>query len=143
MNEVISRVIEFHLDSRSGVSPYLQIVQQVRQALRLGLLRKGDQLPTVKEVVAQLAINPNTVLKAYRELEHEGLAGARPGVGTFITSSLGRRIDRRARPTARAPPELDRQGAPGRTRRREHRSALPRFLSVRGSGGHSVTAPPS
>ena len=82
-------VIEFHLDSRSGVSPYLQIVQQVRQALRLGLLGEGDQLPTVKEVVAQLAINPNTVLKAYRELEHEGLASARPGVGTFVTGSLG------------------------------------------------------
>ena len=80
---------EFHRDSRSGVSPYLQIVQQVRQALRLGLLREGDQLPTVKEVVAQLAINPNTVLKAYRELEHEGLASARPGVGTFVTGSLG------------------------------------------------------
>jgi DNA-binding transcriptional regulator YhcF (GntR family) len=82
-------VIEFHLDNRSGVSPYLQIVQQVRQALRLGLLSEGDQLPTVKEVVAQLAINPNTVLKAYRELEHEGLASARPGVGTFVTGSLG------------------------------------------------------
>jgi GntR family transcriptional regulator len=82
-------VIEFHLDSRSGVSPYLQIVHQVRQALRLGILRKGDQLPTVKEVVGQLAINPNTVLKAYRELEHEGLVGARPGVGTFVTGSLG------------------------------------------------------
>jgi GntR family transcriptional regulator len=87
MNGVL--VIEFHLDSRSGVSPYLQIVQQVRQAMRLGLLHDGDQLPTVKEVVAQLAINPNTVLKAYRELEHEGLASARPGVGTFITGSLG------------------------------------------------------
>ena len=82
-------MIEFHLDSRSGVSPYLQIVQQVRQAMRLGLLNDGDQLPTVKEVVAQLAINPNTVLKAYRELEHEGLVGARPGVGTFVTGSLG------------------------------------------------------
>ena len=81
-------MIEFHLDSRSGVSPYLQIVQQVRQAMRLGLLHDGDQLPTVKEVVAQLAINPNTVLKAYRELEHEGLANARPGVGTFVTGSL-------------------------------------------------------
>ena len=81
-------MIEFHLDSRSGVSPYLQIVQQVRQALRLGLLHDGEQLPTVKEVVAQLAINPNTVLKAYRELEHEGLVSARPGVGTFITGSL-------------------------------------------------------
>jgi GntR family transcriptional regulator len=82
-------VIEFHLDSRSGVSPYLQIVQQVRQALRLGMLRQDDQLPTVKEVVGQLAINPNTVLKAYRELEHQGLVSARPGVGTFVTGSLG------------------------------------------------------
>jgi GntR family transcriptional regulator len=82
-------VIEFHLDSRSGVAPYLQIVQQVRQALRLDLLQQGDQLPTVKEVVGQLAINPNTVLKAYRELEHEGLVSARPGIGTFVTGSLG------------------------------------------------------
>ncbi|MGA8207292.1 MAG: GntR family transcriptional regulator [Candidatus Dormiibacterota bacterium] len=81
-------MIEFHLDTRSGVSPYLQIVHQVRQALRLGLLREGDQLPTVKEVVARLAINPNTVLKAYRELEHEELVGARPGIGTFVTRTL-------------------------------------------------------
>jgi GntR family transcriptional regulator len=81
-------MIEFHLDGRSGVSPYQQIVQQVRNALRLGLLREGDQLPTVKDVVGQLAINPNTVLKAYRELEHEGLVSARPGVGTFVTRTL-------------------------------------------------------
>src|SRR5919107_3579260 len=81
-------VIEFSLDGRSGVAPYLQVVQQVRQALRLGLLREGDQLPTVKDVVAALAINPNTVLKAYRELEHEGLVAARPGVGTFVTRTL-------------------------------------------------------
>ncbi len=81
-------MIEFHLDSRSGVSPYLQVVQQVRQALRLGLLYEGDQLPTVKDVVARLAINPNTVLKAYRELEHAGLVAARPGVGTFVTKTL-------------------------------------------------------
>src|SRR3954466_3969182 len=82
-------MIEFHLDGRSGVSPYQQIVQQVRNALRLGLLREGDQLPTVKDVVAQVAINPNTVLKAYRELEHEGLVQGRPGLGTFVTSALG------------------------------------------------------
>jgi GntR family transcriptional regulator len=81
-------VIEFSLDSRSGVSPYLQVVHQVRNALRLGLLREGDQLPTVKDVVARLAINPNTVLKAYRELERDGLVTARPGVGTFVTRSL-------------------------------------------------------
>ena len=81
-------MIEFRLDSTSGVSPYLQLVHQVRQALRLGMLQESDQLPTVKEVVARLAINPNTVLKAYRELEHEGLAAARPGGGTFITRTL-------------------------------------------------------
>ena len=81
-------MIEFHLDGRSGVSPYLQLVQQVRRALRLGLLSEGDQLPTVKDVVARLAINPNTVLKAYRELEHDGLVSARPGLGTFVTQSL-------------------------------------------------------
>ena len=81
-------MIEFHLDPRSGVAPYLQLVQQVRQALRLGILRPGDQLPTVKEVVAGIAINPNTVSKAYRELEHEGLVAGRPGVGTFVTGTL-------------------------------------------------------
>ena len=81
-------MIEFHLDTRSGIAPYLQLIQQVRQALRLGLLREGDQLPTVKDVSGALAINPNTVLKAYRELEYEGLAAARPGVGTFVTKTL-------------------------------------------------------
>jgi GntR family transcriptional regulator len=81
-------MIEFHLDTRSGVAPYLQIVHQVRRALKLGLLHEGDQLPTVKEVVARIAINPNTVLKAYRELEHDGLVAARPGVGTFVTKTL-------------------------------------------------------
>jgi GntR family transcriptional regulator len=83
-------MIEFHLDARSGLSPYQQVVQQVRHALRLGLLNEGDQLPKVKDVVADLAINPNTVLKAYRELEHDGLVSARPGVGTFVTATLGR-----------------------------------------------------
>jgi GntR family transcriptional regulator len=81
-------MIEFHLDTRSGVAPYLQIVHQVRQAMRLGLLRQGDQLPTVKDVVARLAINPNTVLKAYRELERDGLVGGRPGIGTFVMKGL-------------------------------------------------------
>jgi GntR family transcriptional regulator len=81
-------MIEFHLDRRSGVAPYQQVVQQVRQALRLGLLEVDEQLPTVKEVVASLAINPNTVLKAYKELEHLGLVVARPGVGTFVTKTL-------------------------------------------------------
>lgn len=81
-------VIEFVLDGRSRVSTYMQLVLQVKQALRVGLLRPGDQLPRVREVAGSLAINPNTVLKAYRELEIEGLAEGRPGVGTFVTRTL-------------------------------------------------------
>jgi GntR family transcriptional regulator len=80
--------MEFHLDQRSGFPMYLQLVQQVKEALRLGLLDVGDQLPTVREVVAELAINPNTVAKAYRELEREGLVDARPGRGTFVSGTL-------------------------------------------------------
>ena len=81
-------MIKFHLNPRSGVSAYLQLVHQVRQALRMGMLEPGDQLPTVKEVVSSLAINPNTVLKAYRYLEREGLVSGRPGQGTFVLKSL-------------------------------------------------------
>src|SRR3954464_7895433 len=81
-------MIEFSLDTGSGVSPYLQVVHQVRRALRLGLLVEGDQLPTVKDVVSSPAINSNTVLKAYRELERDGLVAARPGVGTLVTPTL-------------------------------------------------------
>ena len=81
-------MIEFRLNDRSGVPTYLQLVHQVRQAIRLGLLQPGDQLPTVKEVVGSLAINPNTVLKAYRALDHEGLVVARRGQGTFVSQTL-------------------------------------------------------
>jgi GntR family transcriptional regulator len=80
-------MIEFQLDAGSGVATYLQLVQQVHQALQLGMLEPGDQLPTAQQVVTKLAINPNTVLKAYRDLEREGLVRARPGLGTFITHS--------------------------------------------------------
>ena len=80
--------IEFRLDSGSGVPTYMQLVRQVEHALRLGYLKPGDQLPKVRDVVAMLAINPNTVLKAYRELETKGLAAGRPGQGTFIQIGL-------------------------------------------------------
>ncbi len=80
--------IAFRLESGSGVPTYLQLVHQVEQALRLGYLRQGDRLPTVKAAVESLAINPNTVLKAYRELEHRGLAAGRPGQGTFVSGTL-------------------------------------------------------
>jgi GntR family transcriptional regulator len=80
--------IEFRLDPGSGVPTYLQLVQQVEHALRLGYLKPGDQLPKVRDVVASLAINPNTVLKAYRDLEVKGLAAGRPGQGTFVQATL-------------------------------------------------------
>jgi len=80
--------IAFRLDPTCGVPTYLQLVQQVEHALRLGYLKPGDQLPKVREVVADLAINPNTVLKAYRDLEQKGLASGRPGQGTFVKATL-------------------------------------------------------
>lgn len=82
--------IQFRLDRRSGVPAYRQVVDQVRQALRLGLLRPGDRLPTVRDVVKQIAINPNTVHRAYRDLEAQGLTEGRPGSGTYIRRSLSR-----------------------------------------------------
>src|SRR6476660_8420823 len=99
-------MIQFHLE-RSGVPAYLQLVQQVRQAIRLGVLRPGDQLPTVKEVVGALTINPNTVLRAYRQLDLEGLVEGKRGVGTFVA------------PGAASPPRDD---------QKELRSALQRWL---------------
>jgi GntR family transcriptional regulator len=90
-------MIRFHLE-RSGVPTYLQLVQQVRQAVRLGVLKPGDQLPTVKEVVGTLTINPNTVLRAYKQLDLEGIVEGKRGVGTFVATD--------ARPV---PPDGDRK----------------------------------
>lgn len=81
-------MIEFRIEGRSGVPPYLQLVHQVEDAVRLGHLLKDDKLPTVKHIARTLAINPNTVMKAYRELEYRGLARGRPGLGTFITAEI-------------------------------------------------------
>lgn len=80
----------FRLDARSGVPTYLQLVEQVRRGLLLGYLCDGDRLPTVREVAAALVVNPNTVAKAYRELEHAGLAAPRAGQGTFVVGSVDR-----------------------------------------------------
>ena len=82
--------MQFRLDRKSGVPAYRQVVDQVRRAVRLGILRPGDQLPTVRDVVKQIAINPNTVHRAYRDLEAQGLTEGRPGSGTFIRRSLSR-----------------------------------------------------
>lgn len=85
---MLNGVIEFRIDRHSGMATYLQIAAQVKQAMRMGLLGPGDQLPTAREVVQSTTVNPNTVLKAYRELEHEGLVEGRRGMGTFVTASL-------------------------------------------------------
>ena len=90
-------MISFRLDGRSVVPPYLQIVQQVRQALRMGVLDVGDQLPTVREVVAATAINPNTVLKAYRDLEREGLVEPRAGMARSCCAARPARRPARTR----------------------------------------------
>ncbi|MEP6852783.1 MAG: GntR family transcriptional regulator [bacterium] len=81
-------MLDFRIVATSGLAPYGQLVQQVKQALRLGWLQPGDKLPTVHEVASSVAINPNTVQKAYRELEREGLVAGRPGQGTFVQRSL-------------------------------------------------------
>jgi GntR family transcriptional regulator len=103
--ELPDQSISFHLNTDSGVPAYLQLAQQVRHALRMGILKVGDKLPTVKEVVAEVAVNANTVMKAYWQLEHEGLVEGRQGVGTFVAAlpsgpppeaqnRLGRRLER-------------------------------------------------
>ncbi len=80
-------MIILRINTRSGVPPYLQIVQQIKHDIRLGLLKKGDKLPTVKEAVTMTAVNPNTVFKAYRELEHQGLVKGQPGIGVFVLNN--------------------------------------------------------
>ncbi|WP_329456560.1 GntR family transcriptional regulator [Streptomyces sp. NBC_01497] len=83
-------MIAFRIDRHSGVAAYQQLINQVKSALRLGVLQPGDQLPTARQVVAETAVNPNTVLRAYRDLEREGLVDPRPGKGTFVRRSLAR-----------------------------------------------------
>ena len=112
--------IEFRLDPASGVPTYLQLVHQVEHTLRLGYLKPGDQLPKVRDVVASLAINPNTVSKAYHELETKGLIVGRPGQGTFILATLSQ-VALRADRASAFPTWLAGQGRHGRARRERHR----------------------
>ena len=116
--------IEFSLDPASGVPTYLQLVHQVEHALRLGSLELGDQLPRVKDVVASLAINPNTVAKAYRELETKGLTVGRPGQGTFIQSTLNPGVIARVDRASALLTRLARYRGYGGTGRRRDRCAL-------------------
>ena len=133
-----SMVIEFHLDGRSGVAPYMQLIQQVRQAMRLGLLTEGDQLPTVKDVVAKVAINPNTVLKAYRELEYEGLVAARPGGRHVRDPDPDRRIAGRARPAPRRAARVARPCTCGRVEPGKHRGPVRDDIPHPGRGAQMI-----
>jgi len=80
----------FRLPQPSGVPVYLQLMEQFRHAVETGALREGDQLPTIRKVAGDLVVNPNTVARAYRELEHEGILDLRHGTGAFVKESGGR-----------------------------------------------------
>lgn len=98
-------MIAFRLDKGTGVPAYRQLVDQVRHAVRVGILGPGDQLPTVREVVGHLAINPNTVHRSYRELELEGIVVGRQGQGTFVVDPVPTEL---VRPPAELEERLDR-----------------------------------
>ena len=108
---------------------YLQLVQQVEHALRLGILERGDRLPKVREVVAALAINPNTVLKAYKELETKGLTSGRPGQGTFIDGAVAQSTLPELTVLRRSLAGLVRAGRCGGVGRGRHRGAGDEFAA--------------
>jgi GntR family transcriptional regulator len=81
----------FRLNQSSGIPLYLQLIEQVKHAVETGALREGDQLPTIRKVAVDLVMNPNTVVRAYRELEHEGVLELKHGSGAFIKESAGGR----------------------------------------------------
>jgi GntR family transcriptional regulator len=131
-------LLDFHLDPKSGVPYYVQLIQQVRQALMVGILKSGDQLPTVKEVVAHVALNPNTVLRAYRELEHDGLVVSRPGVGTFIAATIPAAMAPASYKSLRA--DLERWIKKARTRGVDDRELAALFAHVLNENGEDVVA---
>jgi GntR family transcriptional regulator len=131
-------LIQFHLDPHSGVSFYVQLVQQVRQALLFGILKSGDQLPTVKEVSAQVALNPNTVLRAYRELEHDGLVISRPGLGTFVTATIPPAVEAASYNSLRA--DLERWIQKARTRGVDDSRLVALFAHVLRENAEEVVA---
>ncbi len=81
----------FRLNQSSGIPLYLQLIEQVKHAVETGALRAGDQLPTIRKVAVDLVMNPNTVVRAYRELEHDGVLELKHGSGAFIKESGGDR----------------------------------------------------
>jgi len=109
------RRFEFRLDSRSGVPAYRQIIDQVLGGIATGSLHGGDQLPTVRQLAVDLAINPNTVVRAYRELEIRDVVSTQQGTGTFITDKKPKpnEMERQRRVAQLAGELLARAGAEG------------------------------
>ncbi|MDQ0688639.1 DNA-binding transcriptional regulator YhcF (GntR family) [Streptomyces achromogenes] len=132
--------VEYRIDRRSGVPAFQQIVQQTKQALRLGVLVPGDRLPTAKDVAETSAVNPNTTLKAYRELEREGLVEPRPGLGTFVRRTLGRAETGNRLAAVRGAGGVDVEGGRGRSgaggRGRAGRGGAGKAVRPRDQGGH-------
>lgn len=77
--------MDLRVSPSSGVPIYLQLMEQIKHAIDVGAIREGEQLPTIRTVAEELAMNPNTVARAYRELEHEGVIEVRHGLGAFVT----------------------------------------------------------
>lgn len=94
----------FRLNPNSGVPLYLQLIEQVKHAVETGALQPGDQLPTIRKMAEELVMNPNTVVRAYRELQHAGVIELRHGSGAFISESMAGRtkITRKAQSVAQA-----------------------------------------
>ena len=132
--------IAFRLDPRSGVPTYLQLVQQVEHALLLGYLAPGDQLPKVRDVVAKLAINPNTVLEGVSGAGEQGARRGRPGQGTFVEATLTRsRFP--SSPSCGARSCLGRGSRRGRVRRRRHGGVVrERAAGISGAPGRQAAA---
>jgi len=91
INRLAHYTVIFRLNQSSGVPLYLQLIEQVKHAVETGALREGDQLPTIRNVAEDLVMNPNTVVRAYRELGHEGVLDLKHGSGAFIRESTGGR----------------------------------------------------
>jgi GntR family transcriptional regulator len=117
MSKASKPAFHFHLDLHSGMPVYRQIVDQVRGAVASGALRAGDQLPTVRQLAVDLEVNPNTVVRAYRELEYDGLLETHQGTGTFISDQkMPRAADERQRQLAQIVTDaVARAGAAGFT----------------------------
>jgi GntR family transcriptional regulator len=120
----------FHLNQSSGVPLYLQLMEQIKHAVETGALRAGDQLPVIRKIAEDLVMNPNTVVRAYRELEHEGVIELKHGSGAFVKESTGdrARVIRKAQSVVQSALErLESMGVTEEEMRRVFENELARF----------------